>query len=78
MQIRLQQINPTIGDLTGNKELILQAISQAEGDGIDLLLLPELVTSGYPPMDLLERQVFLDLMYKVISDILSLVKNLSR
>ncbi|MAL17757.1 MAG: NAD+ synthase [Balneola sp.] len=75
MQIRLQQINPTIGDLTGNKELILQAISQAEGDGIDLLLLPELVTSGYPPMDLLERQVFLDLMYKVNREIIQSTNN---
>jgi|TARA_R100000388_G_scaffold95036_1_gene86180 NAD+ synthetase len=75
VQIRLQQINPTIGDLTGNKELILQAISQAEGDGIDLLLLPELVTSGYPPMDLLERQVFLDLMYKVNREIIQSTNN---
>ena len=75
MRIRLQQINPTIGDLTGNKELILQAISQAEDDGIDLLLLPELVTSGYPPMDLLERQVFLDLMYKVNREIIQSTNN---
>lgn len=63
MRIRLQQINPTIGDLSGNKKLILEAIHQAEEDNIELLLLPELITCGYPPMDLLERDVFRELLY---------------
>ena len=70
MRIRLQQLNPTIGDLSGNQELILSAINQAEKDGIELLLLPELVTCGYPPMDLLERKVFRELVYKMNREII--------
>lgn len=70
MRIRLQQLNPIIGDLTGNQELIISAIRDAEKDGIELLLLPELVTCGYPPMDLMERRVFRELLYKVNREII--------
>lgn len=63
MRIRLEQLNPTIGDISGNKELILNSIKKAGEDGIELLLLPELITCGYPPMDLLEREVFRDSVY---------------
>ncbi|MDZ7807434.1 MAG: NAD+ synthase [Gracilimonas sp.] len=70
MRIRLEQINPVIGDLSGNKDRILNSIKNAEEDDIELLLLPELVTCGYPPMDLLERQVFRDLIYLVNQDII--------
>lgn len=65
MRIRLQQLNPTIGDLTGNTELVLSAMQKAEEDDIELLILPELVTTGYPPMDLLERKVFRELIYNM-------------
>lgn len=64
MIIRLEQLNPTIGDIEGNLKLIEKAMRKAESDGIDLLVLPELVTCGYSPMDLLERQAFLDTVYQ--------------
>ncbi|MEX0610130.1 MAG: NAD+ synthase [Balneolaceae bacterium] len=70
MQIRLQQLNPIIGDLSGNKKLILDAVSVAEKDGIDILMLPELITSGYPPMDLLERKIFREMIYQLNSEII--------
>ncbi|WP_421775086.1 NAD+ synthase [Gracilimonas sp.] len=69
MRIRLQQLNPIIGDLTGNQEQILSAIREAEKDGTELLLLPELVTCGYPPMDLMERRIFRELLYKMNREI---------
>ena len=75
MNIRLEQINPTIGDLTGNKELILAALSKAEQDGIELLILPELVVCGYPPMDLIERKVFRELSYQVNREIIAETRN---
>jgi len=75
VRIRLEQINPIIGDLSGNKDRILKSIKNAEDDGIDLLLLPELVTCGYPPMDLLERQIFRDLLYEVNRDIIEATGN---
>lgn len=70
MKIRLAQLNPTIGDLSGNKKLILNSLEQAEQSGIDLLLLPELVVCGYPPQDLLERKVFRELCYQVNNEII--------
>ena len=69
MRIRLEQLNPTIGDLTGNKSLILEAIKQAEDDDIELLLLPELITCGYPPLDLLEREIFREMLYSLNQEI---------
>lgn len=77
MRIRLEQINPVIGDLSGNRDQILQSIRNAEEDGIELLLLPELVTCGYPPMDLLERQVFRDLLYQINDEIVEATGDLT-
>ena len=58
MRIRIEQINVIVGDVQGNSALVLKALRDAEHDRIDLLILPELVTCGYPPMDLLERKAF--------------------
>lgn len=74
MNIRLEQINPIIGDLSGNKELVLSAIEKAENDKIDLLLLPELVVCGYPPLDLMERKVFREMCYQVNQEIIAATK----
>lgn len=52
------QINLTVGDLTGNEIKILAAMEQAESASADVLLLPELAITGYPPEDLLIRQDF--------------------
>ncbi len=59
MRIALGQINPTLGDFSGNLRLIEQALDEAERRGADLLVLTELALSGYPPRDLLERPAFL-------------------
>lgn len=75
MKIRLAQLNPTIGDLAGNKELILEAIKQSEKDNIDLLILPELIVCGYPPMDLLEREVFREMCYQITREIVESTGN---
>ncbi len=70
MNIRLAQFNPIIGDLSGNKTLILDAIKKAEDDSVDVLLLPELIVCGYPPLDLLERAAFRELCYQVNNEII--------
>lgn len=77
MRIRLEQINPVIGELSGNRDRILQSINNAEEDGIELLLLPELVTCGYPPMDLLERRVFRDLLYQMNDEIVGAIGDMT-
>lgn len=72
MKIRIQQLNPTIGDIDNNSKAILQAMDKAGKDGIDLLILPELVVCGYPPMDLLERQSFRQRIFQANSRITEL------
>ncbi|MEG4588486.1 NAD+ synthase [Microcoleus sp. MOSTC5] len=53
MKIAIAQLNPTIGDIFGNSNLILEAAKKAEVEGANLLLTPELSLIGYPPRDLL-------------------------
>jgi len=58
MRVALAQLNPTVGDLPGNRRLIEEAASKAAAAGAELVLAPELCLTGYPPMDLLEREGF--------------------
>ena len=60
MRIALAQVNPTVGDLAGNRRLVEEAASRAAAAGAELVVLPEMVLTGYPPMDLLEREGFVD------------------
>jgi NAD+ synthase (glutamine-hydrolysing) len=58
MRIALAQLNPTVGDLAGNRRLVEEAAAKAASERADLLVTPEMVLTGYPPMDLLERNGF--------------------
>ena len=58
MRLAIAQVNPTVGDLTGNRRLVEEAAAKAVGERADLVVLPEMVLTGYPPMDLLERDGF--------------------
>jgi len=60
LRIALAQLNPTVGDLDGNAELAIGAIEAAREAGAGLVLLPELMLTGYPPEDLLLKRHFLD------------------
>ncbi len=59
MKIALIQINPVIGDFAANCGKIVSSVDRAYAAGCGLAILPELVVSGYPPLDLLERRSFL-------------------
>jgi len=58
MRLALAQINPVVGDLDGNRGLILSQLEAAKAQGADLVLFPELAVTGYPPEDLLLRPGF--------------------
>jgi NAD+ synthase (glutamine-hydrolysing) len=60
MKIHIGQINPTIGAIRANAELIRQAYAAGVAGGADLVMVTELAVTGYPPRDLLDRQVFVD------------------
>ncbi len=59
IRVALAQINTTVGALERNSELILSQIQEAEKAGADLVLVPELALSGYPPEDLVLKDSFL-------------------
>ncbi len=59
LNIRLIQMNSTVGDIDGNLGKILQAINQAKQDAMDIVVFPEMVLPGYPPEDLIFRPDFL-------------------
>ena len=58
MKIALGQINPTVGDFSGNAAKIIQFALEARSAGAGLILFPELAVCGYPPRDLVERPSF--------------------
>jgi NAD+ synthase (glutamine-hydrolysing) len=58
MRIGLAQLNPTVGDLAGNRGRILEAYAALVADGAELVVFPELAACGYPPRDLLFKRRF--------------------
>ncbi len=58
MKIALAQINPTVGDFTGNVRKIRETAQRAARGGAELAVFPELSVCGYPPADFLEKAAF--------------------
>jgi NAD+ synthase (glutamine-hydrolysing) len=69
MKIAIAQLNPTIGDIKGNAQAILQSAKIAKEKGADLLLTPELSLCGYPPKDLLLNPSFIESLSKELSQL---------
>jgi NAD+ synthase (glutamine-hydrolysing) len=60
VKVFIGQINPTVGALTANAGLIRRTYEEGVKAGADVVLVPELAVTGYPPRDLLDRQTFVD------------------
>jgi len=69
VKIALSQINPTVGDFTGNTHKILEYAARAAEQGADLAVLPELAVCGYPPADFLEKTTFVERACQAIDEI---------
>ena len=71
MKIALCQINPTVGSLENNYNLIKYNYESGIRSGADLIIFPELAISGYPPQDLLFKKSFIDDNIKFINQLAS-------
>jgi len=60
LSIAIAQVNPTVGDVTGNLAIVRRARDEAASLGADLVVFPELVLVGYPPEDLVLRPALVD------------------
>ncbi len=77
LRIALAQINPTVGDLQGNRNKILEYITEAKSRGADLVAFPELSVCGYPPEDLVFKQSFLNDNKRIIEEIAARTKDIT-
>jgi NAD+ synthase/NAD+ synthase (glutamine-hydrolysing) len=71
MRIALGQIDTTVGDLSGNAQLMLRMARRAADREAGLIVFPELSLVGYPPQDLLERPSFLQQAERVLQTLAS-------
>src|SRR6266542_1177014 len=69
MRLALAQMNTVVGDLDGNRDLILARLAEARDKGADLVLFPELAVTGYPPEDLLLRPGFVRAAQRALEEI---------
>ncbi|HDN59116.1 MAG TPA: NAD+ synthase [Candidatus Marinimicrobia bacterium] len=75
LKIGIAQINPTIGDLEGNAKKISDYICKSKKKGVDLLIFPEMVITGYPPQDLLFNRTFIEKNIETLERISRQVEN---
>ena len=77
MKIALAQINPTVGDFSGNLEKIVAASRRAAEQGARLTVFSELAICGYPPADFLEKPSFLARCLTAVNELAEATKDLS-
>ena len=69
MKLGLAQINPTVGDFSGNSQKIIEFAREAHAQGAQLALFPELAVCGYPPRDLVEKPAFVARSQEAVEEI---------
>jgi NAD+ synthase (glutamine-hydrolysing) len=69
MKVTIAQLNPVVGDISGNAQKIKDAWAKTSAAGTDLIVFPELFLVGYPPKDLLERPWFIEKVTAAIADL---------
>ncbi len=77
MKIALGQINPTIGDFSGNSKKIIDFSRRAHASGAELAMFPELSVCGYPPRDLLEKPAFVARCQQAVKEIAEAVPEIT-
>jgi NAD+ synthase (glutamine-hydrolysing) len=77
MRLALAQMNTVVGDLDGNLARITERLEEARDAGAELVLFPELATTGYPPEDLLLRPGFLKAAAKTLDAVAAKTKGIA-
>jgi NAD+ synthase (glutamine-hydrolysing) len=78
VRIALAQINPTVGDFSGNLRKIAEFVERAAAEGAALVMFPELATCGYPPADLLEKESFVRRAEESLAAVAELTRGVGR
>jgi NAD+ synthetase len=76
VKIALAQINPTVGDFTGNLERVVAVSRRAAAEGARLTVFSELVLCGYPPADFLEKPSFLARCRRAVDELAEATRDL--
>jgi len=76
MKIALAQVNPVIGDFETNYQRIRARAEEARSRSCDLVIFPELVLSGYPPRDLLDKTDFVDANLRCLGRMLETIRGI--
>ncbi|MSO41771.1 MAG: NAD+ synthase [Solirubrobacterales bacterium] len=77
LRLALAQSNATVGDVEGNLGLARESIERAREAGSQLLVLPELFLSGYPPEDLLLRRDFLEAVREALERLAGIAEQIA-
>jgi NAD+ synthetase len=75
MRVFIGQINSTVGALTANADLIRRAYDQGVKAGADVVMVPELAVTGYPPRDLLDRPHFIERALEIKDELAKMTGN---
>jgi NAD+ synthase (glutamine-hydrolysing) len=77
VKIALGQINPTVGDFSGNAKKIVEFARKAQTSGAQMVIFPELAVCGYPPRDLVENPSFVGRSQRVTQEIAATVPEIA-
>lgn len=77
IRVALAQINTTVGDFAGNTARIIASIERARAEGVDIVAVPELSVTGYPPEDLLLKPQFISANLKALDEIVAASKGIT-
>jgi NAD+ synthase (glutamine-hydrolysing) len=67
--VGIAQINTTAGDIASNARKVIHTLQHASGQGVDLVVFPELTLTGYPPRDLLDKEQFVEANLRALADV---------
>jgi len=69
VRVALAQVNPTVGAIEANARLVTASMERARAVGADVVALPELVLTGYPPEDLLFKPAFIEANLRALAEV---------